>query len=277
MIWSALLTCETVYSGNAGRLWYAVHCWHAKLSIPSRVACSLFSVNSTTADGTKSVSFVRNGARITDSTNRLLAMGSLKDGVYTFNCTVRVPSGSPQCSGNLPHSVAQGESNIASKTNDCLVTGVSADLWHRRFDHMGEQNMRKLMNSDLVKNFAVSTQKLTFCEPCVQGMAHQQPYPEESYTRSVNILGLTHSVAHWNRNHWAERATLSRSGMIVPDLYGCASFVTRIRLSRSSATSLRNQRRAQGAKLKRWDLIVVVNTSLESTSSTWSAEESIIN
>ena len=56
------------------------------------LSCSLFSVRSATADGTKSVSFGRNGVRITVSTNRLITTGSLTDGVYTFNCTVEVHS-----------------------------------------------------------------------------------------------------------------------------------------------------------------------------------------
>ena len=55
------------------------------------LSCSLLSVKSVTADGTKSVSFGRNGVRITDSTNRLIAMGSLNDGAYILNYTVRVP------------------------------------------------------------------------------------------------------------------------------------------------------------------------------------------
>ena len=94
------------------------------------LSCSLFSVRSATADGTKTVSFGRNGVRITDFTNRVITTGSLTDGVYTLKCTVRAPSGSPQCSGNLPHDRARGESNVASKTNACLVAGVSANLWH---------------------------------------------------------------------------------------------------------------------------------------------------
>ena len=121
----------------------------------------------------------RNGVRITDSSNRLITIGSLTDGDHTLNCSVRVPSGSPQCSGNLPHVRAEGESNVASKTNACLVAGVSADLWHRRFGHLGEQNMNKSVKSDLVKNTAVSKQEMIFFEPCV--------------IRSANILDLIHS------------------------------------------------------------------------------------
>ena len=62
---------------------------------------------------------------------------------------MRVPSESPQCSGNLPPDRVEVESNVASKTNACLVAGVSADLWHRRFGHLGEQKMNKSVNSDL--------------------------------------------------------------------------------------------------------------------------------
>ena len=112
------------------------------------LSCSLFSVKSVTADGTKSVSFGRNGFRIRDSTNRLIAMGSLNGGAYILNCTVRVPDVRQHCSESQPHDVAEGESNKASKINDCLVAGVSADLWHRRFGHLGEQNMIHLINSD---------------------------------------------------------------------------------------------------------------------------------
>ena len=107
------------------------------------MSCSLLSVRSATSDGTKSVSFGRNGVRITDFTNRVITTGSLTDGVYTLNCTVLAPNGSPQCSGNLPHDRAEGESNAASQTNACLVAGVSANLWHRRVGHMGEQNVNK--------------------------------------------------------------------------------------------------------------------------------------
>ena len=85
------------------------------LSVPY-LSYSLFSVRSATADGTRLVIFGRNGVRITDSTNRLITTGSLTDGVYNINnCPVRVPSESPQCSGNLPHDRAEGESNVASK------------------------------------------------------------------------------------------------------------------------------------------------------------------
>ena len=66
------------------------------------LSCSLFSIKSATADVTKSVSFGRNGVRITESTNMLIAMGSLNDGAYIINCTVRVPSGRPRCSESQP-------------------------------------------------------------------------------------------------------------------------------------------------------------------------------
>ena len=157
------------------------------------LSCSLFSVRFATSGETKSVTFRRNGVRITDSSNRLITIGSLTDGDHTLNCSVRVPSGSPQCSGNLPHVRAEGESNVASKTNACLVAGVSADLWHRRFGHLGEQNMNKSVNSDLVKNPAVSKQEMIFFEPCVEVKALQQPYRKQSYIRSANILDLIHS------------------------------------------------------------------------------------
>ena len=151
------------------------------------LSCSLFSVKSVTADGTKSVTFGRNGAKIIDCENRLLGIGSLKDGVYTLNCTVQAPC------GRQAVEFTEGDSSTASSTHNCLVAGISADTWHCRFGHLGKQNMTKLMNSDLVKDMAVSTQTLTFCEPCAQGKAHQQSYPKISDTRSADILDLIHA------------------------------------------------------------------------------------
>ena len=99
------------------------------------LSCSLFSVKSVTADGTKSVTFGRNGAKIIDCENRLLGMGSLKDGVYTLNCTVQAPC------GRQPVEFTEGDSSTASSTQNCLVAGISADTWHCRFGHLGKQNM----------------------------------------------------------------------------------------------------------------------------------------
>ena len=151
------------------------------------LSCWLFSVKYVTADGTKSVPFGRNGAKIIDCENRLLGMGSLKDGVYTLNCTVQAPCGSQ------PVEFTERDSSTASSTQNCLVASISADTWHCQFGHLGKQNMTDLMNSYLVKDMAVSTQTLTFCEPCAQGKAHQQSYPKISDTRSADILDLIHA------------------------------------------------------------------------------------
>ena len=114
-------------------------------------------------------------------------MGLLKDGVYTLNCTVQAPC------GRQPVEFKEGDSSTASSTQNCLVAGISADTWHCRFGHLGKQNMMKLTNSDLVKDMAVSTQTLSFCESCAQGKTHQQSYPNISDTRSADILDLIHT------------------------------------------------------------------------------------
>ena len=54
------------------------------------LSCSLFSVRSATADGTKTVSFGRNVVRITDSTNRVITTGSLIDDVYILSTALCV-------------------------------------------------------------------------------------------------------------------------------------------------------------------------------------------
>ena len=130
--------------------------------------------------------------------------------------------------------------------------------------------MNKSVNSDLVKDMAVSKQEMTFFEPCVEVKAHQQPYPKQSYIRSANILDLIHSDVCGP----LKPQSLGGKGYFVTFTDDCSRFVCvrfirdKSEVFRKFVTSSRNRRRAQGAKLRRLDLILVVNTSLTSSSST---------
>ena len=86
------------------------------------VSCSSFSVRFATADGTKTVSFGRNGVRITDFTNRVITTGSLTDGVYTLNCTMEVHSVVEIC-----HTIVQ-KKNRTQLRKQTLVWLLSSQL-----------------------------------------------------------------------------------------------------------------------------------------------------
>jgi transposase InsO family protein len=75
------------------------------------------------------------------------------------------------------------------------TTSESAELWHQRFGHLGYKNLAKLPS--MVSGINVSSEEITragekaFCEPCVMGKQHRQPFPE-SETKTTQPLELIH-------------------------------------------------------------------------------------
>ena len=69
-----------------------------------------------------------------------------------------------------------------------------ADLWHQRFGHLGIANLRKLSDNNLVQNLDLGKNStLEFCEGCVYGKHHRDPFPTDGSSRATQILELVHS------------------------------------------------------------------------------------
>ena len=70
----------------------------------------------------------------------------------------------------------------------------SQDIWHRRFGHLGIQNLRKLANEKMVDGLDCNvTTDTDLCEPCIGGKHHKSPFPKSSSSHSKNPLNLVHS------------------------------------------------------------------------------------
>ena len=66
-------------------------------------------------------------------------------------------------------------------------------LWHRRYGHLGEQNLQKIAREKLVKRFNYDADKqIGFCETCVVGKHHCSPFVS-STSQTTEILELVHS------------------------------------------------------------------------------------
>ena len=66
-------------------------------------------------------------------------------------------------------------------------------LWHQRYGHLGEQNLKSLANSELVKDFDYNASKnIGFCESCIGGKQHRAPF-DSSERHTVELLELVHS------------------------------------------------------------------------------------
>ena len=75
--------------------------------------------------------------------------------------------------------------NVAEKSNEML--------WHRRYWHLGEQNLKSQANDELVKDFDYNASKnLGFCESCIDGKQHRTPF-DSSERHTVDLLELVHS------------------------------------------------------------------------------------
>ena len=66
-------------------------------------------------------------------------------------------------------------------------------LWHRRYGHLGEKNLRKLAKDELVQHFDYdATNGIGFCEACVGGKHHRSRF-SRSTTHTKEPLELIHS------------------------------------------------------------------------------------
>ena len=66
-------------------------------------------------------------------------------------------------------------------------------LWHRRYGHVGEQNLQKLAKNRMVENLDYDPKKrIGFCESCVGGKIHHNPF-KPSRRRTTEPLELVHS------------------------------------------------------------------------------------
>ena len=67
-------------------------------------------------------------------------------------------------------------------------------LWHSRYGHLGESNMKALVKTKMVEGLSYSTSsKKEFCEPCVEGKIHKKKFPKTGGKRAKENLDLVHS------------------------------------------------------------------------------------
>ena len=109
---------------------------------------------------------------IRDREGKLVGMGSLDKKLYKLNC----------------EPVVQQSASVAS------VKSNSADLWHKRLGHLGKQQMKEIASKELMKGVRISKDdELSFCESCVEGKMHRQPFESVGEIRSTRKLQCVHS------------------------------------------------------------------------------------
>ena len=136
------------------------------------MSCNLSSVGRINEFGGKTT-FSDTVCEVHSDDNVLLAVGNKVGTLYYLNCT------SPTIS----------EANVSESIEN------KVKLWHQRFCHLGYDNLRKLLNKNMVSGIDCSSSlEKPFCSDCCNGKNHKQPFPTfESEKRVVKPLELIHS------------------------------------------------------------------------------------
>jgi transposase InsO family protein len=134
-----------------------------------QATCNLFSVKQATSKGVEAV-FNVNTCDITYK-GKLMIKAVSGGGLYTFTAVYQEPVGA--------------------------MLGETAELWHRRFGHLGYDNLAKLVAKGMVNGINVKEQdvkaaKDKLCEPCVHAKQHRRPFPASTSTKVVKPLQLIH-------------------------------------------------------------------------------------
>lgn len=120
------------------------------------------------------VKFYDNECKIFDVQDNLIAVAEKKGDLYILKCTM------------YDHKVNAVCNMSESKPDE--------NIWHRRYGHLGADNMKLLVKDDLVEGLEYDVSKeLKFCEPCVKGKSKKSPFPCTKEKPDREPLDLIHS------------------------------------------------------------------------------------
>lgn len=145
------------------------------LHIPE-AAANLFSVRQATSNGAK-VAFSPSSCVISHS-GSTLAVATTMHGLYCMKAD----------SPSLP---AMPETAMLAASKE------SAQLWHRRYAHLGYGNLAKLVKGNMVTGINIKPDEFMaqleqLCEPCVLAKQHRGPFPSSTNAAATQPLQLIH-------------------------------------------------------------------------------------
>jgi gag-polypeptide of LTR copia-type/Integrase core domain/GAG-pre-integrase domain/Zinc knuckle len=130
------------------------------------IARNLFSVGSC-VDAGNELHFTKHGVEIRNAENEVIAKGTKEDGLWSLSNKTSM------------------EAHMAKENSDL-------DLWHERFGHLGEANLKLLKEKNMVNGFHPSASKLMPCFGCSEGKQTRLPSSKREQ-ESTAILDLVHT------------------------------------------------------------------------------------
>ena len=132
---------------------------------------NLLSISQITSEKNLSVNFFQNSCKIANKSGKLVASGKKLGKLFVLECVE-----------------GHGAANIASHAEHDEI------LWHRRFCHIGFDNLRKIIKNDLVDGIDVKITKEKYaCENCYDGKNHKIPFYPNKSESNRNPISLIHS------------------------------------------------------------------------------------
>ena len=132
---------------------------------------NLFSVRAAISKG-NSIKFGASKCLIKNKNGKLVGMGTLTNKLYILDCEPVTP-----------HNASVAVPKLST-----------ADFWHRRLGHLGKQQLKELASKELSKGVAIlKDDDLSFCDSCIEGKMHRQPFQSSGEVKSTRKLQLVHS------------------------------------------------------------------------------------
>ena len=134
---------------------------------------NLLSVGKITDRG-HTITFTKSSAKVMNQDNRVLLVAKRMNGLYYVE--------EDQARANAVNSNTEPRSKL--------------EMWHKRYGHLNEMDLKYLFDSKKVRGIDISGNKgkkcLSDCIICVQGKMSQQPFPEHS-SRTSEMLEIIHT------------------------------------------------------------------------------------
>ena len=161
---------------------------------------TLFSCDAALSNN-RQITLKKQMAKIVEDGN-VIATATKRGAFYYLDCDLQVTSYHNVKGSNdahrknrvhETHECKNGNFKAADESVFSLNGRTTANIWHQRFGHLGENNLHRLIDSDMVLNVECSTKELDFCESCAIGKACSLPFPRHSESRATEVLELLHT------------------------------------------------------------------------------------
>ena len=110
-------------------------------------------------------------------------------------CTILNSSGVEVGSGKLQGKLFSLNANIQHTHEAKIANQQTEEIWHKRYGHLSQNNLRSLQNNNLVKgmSFKIDEGIKGPCDACLKGKQSRNSFPKEEATRATELLEIIHS------------------------------------------------------------------------------------